>query len=190
MVQYIELFDKYVRWRILGHFLSHPNTSYYIKEVARMLGVSSGSVSTAVRFLSEGGLLIREEQDRVHPYRLNLDHPLATPLRKAYGLLVVLSSRPVERLLDADSNVVSIALYGSYADGSYDEWSDIDLLIVTSTKRDELLEAVAELESELGRTVNASIFKLSEWRELQGNGDVFYKNVVQNHVLLYGSGLA
>jgi predicted nucleotidyltransferase len=190
MVQYIELFDKYVRWRILGHFLSHPNTSYYIKEVARMLGVSSGSVSTAVRFLSEGGLLIREEQDRVHPYRLNLDHPLATPLRKAYGLLVVLSSRPVERLLDADSNVVSIALYGSYADGSYDEWSDIDLLVVTSTKRDELLEAVADLERDLGRPVNVSLFKLSEWRELLGRGDVFYKKVVQNHVMLYGSGLA
>ena len=190
MVQLIELFDKYVRWRILGHFLSHPNTSYYIKEVARKLGVSPGSVSTAVKFFSEGGLIIQEDQDRVHPYRLNQDHPLASPLRRAYGLVVVLSSSPVERLLNADSNVVSIALYGSYADGSYDEWSDIDLLVVTSTKRDELLEAVADLERDLGKPVNVSLFRLSEWRELQGNGDVFYKNVVQNHVLLYGSGLA
>lgn len=190
MVQLIELFDKYVRWRILGHFLSHPNTSFYIKEVARILSISPGSVSTAVKFFNDEGLLIREDDDRVHPYRLNQDHPLAAPLRKAYGLLVVLSSRPVERLLDADGSVISVALYGSYADGSYDELSDVDLLIVSSTRRDAMLEAVAELESELGRPVNASIFKLSEWRELQENRDVFYGNVVQNHVLLYGSGLA
>jgi hypothetical protein len=190
MVQLIELFDKYVRWRILGHFLSHPNTSYYIKEVARKLGVSPGSVSTALKFFNDEGLLIREDNDRVHSYRLNRDHPLASPLRRAYGLLVVLSSSPVERLLKADSNVISIALYGSYADGSYDEWSDIDLLIVTSTKRDEVLEAVADLELDLGRPVNVSLFKLSEWRELLGKGDVFYKKVVQNHVMLYGSGLA
>jgi hypothetical protein len=46
------------------------------------------------------------------------------------------------------------------------------------------------LERDLGRPVNVSLFKLSEWRELLGKGDVFYKKVVQNHVMLYGSGLA
>jgi hypothetical protein len=47
MVQFIELFDKYIRWMVLAHFLSHPNTSFYIKEVARTLNVSPYSAGTA-----------------------------------------------------------------------------------------------------------------------------------------------
>jgi len=189
MVQLIELFDKYIQWRILSYFLSHPNTSYYIKEVARKLGVSPGSVSTAVKFFEEWGLLIREDKERVHLYRLNQEHPLTSPLKKTHGLVVVLSSNPVERLLEANRNIISIALYGSYADGSYDERSDIDILIIAPTERDATLKAVICLEDELGKPVNVSFFKLSEWRDLARKEDVFYRKVVQNHVMLYGSGL-
>jgi predicted nucleotidyltransferase len=189
MVQLIELFDKYIRWRILAHFLSHPNTSFYIKEVARTLNVSPGSVSTALKFFEEWGLLIREEKERVHLYRLNQEHPLAYPLKRTYGLVLVLSSMPAEKFLEADGNIISIALFGSYADGSYDEESDIDILIIAPAKKEGIIEVVRGLEDELGKHVNVSLFKLSEWRLMAKRGDVFYKKVVQNHVMLYGSGL-
>ena len=189
MVQLIELFEKYIRWRILAHFLSHPNTSFYIKEVARTLNVSPGSVSTALKFFEEWRLLMREEKERVHLYKLNLEHPLAHPLRRAYGLVLILSSRPAERFLVADGNIISVALFGSYADGSFDEESDVDILIVAPTKK-EILGVVRSLEDELGKNVNVSLFKLSDWRMSAKRGDAFYRKVMENHVLLHGSGLA
>lgn len=190
MVQLIELFDKYIQWRILGYFLSHPNTPYYIREVARNLDVSPGSVSTAVKFFEEWGLLVREEKERVHLYRLNEEHPLVSPLKRTQSLVLVLSANPVERLLKADRNIISIALFGSYADGSCDELSDVDLLVITPTEKKKTLEAVMDLEDELGKSVNLSIFKLSDWRDMAAKGDVFHQKVVQNHVMLYGSELA
>lgn len=189
MVQLIELFTKYIRWKILAQFLSHPNSSFYVKEMARSLKVSPGSVSTALKFFDEGGLLTKEEKGQTHLYKLNLEHAFVPPLKKAYGLALVLSSRPAEKFLDVDEDIISIALFGSYSDGSFDEMSDVDVLIVAPSKKEEVIEAARKLEDETGRKVSVSLFKLSDWRAMARRGDAFYKRVVENHLILHGTGL-
>jgi hypothetical protein len=41
----------------------------------------------------------------------------------------------------------------------------------------------------LGKEVNISVFKLSQWHELVKKDDAFYQRVTENHILLYGSDL-
>ncbi|MCJ7573377.1 nucleotidyltransferase domain-containing protein [Candidatus Bathyarchaeota archaeon] len=189
MVHLIELFTTYIKWKILAQFLSHPNTSFYVKEMARSLDVSPGSVSTALKSFEEWGLLTKEERGQTHLYKLNLEHASVPSLKRAYGLALVLSSRPAEKFLDADGDIVSIALFGSYADGSFDELSDVDFLIVAPSKKGEIIEAARRLEDEMGRKVSVSPFKLSDWRQMAKREDTFYKRVIENHVLLHGGGL-
>jgi len=62
----IKLFDKYVDFKILGLFLSNPNTPYHVKEVSRKLGVSPASVSNAMKYFETTGYLIKEEKARPH----------------------------------------------------------------------------------------------------------------------------
>lgn len=185
----IELFKKYVQWKILAHFMENPNTSFHIKQLARELGVSPASVSSAVKSFEKDGLLSKEEKGLAHIYRLNPDNSMVAPLKKAYGIAFVLSSEPREKFLEIDPNIISLALFGSYADGSFDEKSDVDFLIVTPTKKEMLIKAVKRLEEELQKEVSISVFKLSEWRTMAKKGDAFYKRIVENHILLYGSGL-
>ncbi|MCZ7371940.1 MAG: nucleotidyltransferase domain-containing protein [Candidatus Methanoperedens sp.] len=185
----IELFRKYVQWKILAHFLANPNTSFHIKQLARVLDVSPASVSNAVKSFEEDGMLSKEEKGLAHIYRLDSDNSVVAPLKKAYGITLVLSSKPKETFLEIDQNIISLALFGSYADGSYDEKSDMDFLIVTPTRKEILIKAAKRLEEELQREVSISVFKLSEWRAMAKKGDAFYKRIVANHILLYGSGL-
>ncbi len=185
----IELFRKYVQWKILSHFLENPNTSFHIKQLARVLGVSPASVSSAVKSFEEDGLLSKEEKGLAHIYRLESDNSVVAPLKKAYGIAFVLSSKPKEKFLEIDQNIISLALFGSYADGSFDEKSDMDFLIVTPTRKEILIKAAKRLEEELQKEVSISVFKLSEWRAMAKKGDAFYNRIVENHVLLYGSGL-
>lgn len=189
MVQLIELFSVYVRWRILSHFLSHPTTSFYVKELARTLGVSPGSVSAAVESFREWSLVVKEVKGQIHLYKLNPEHCLIPPLKRAYGLATVLSSKPVEKLLKIDENILSIALYGSFADGSFDERSDIDILVITNSPKERFVDAARALEEELARDLRMSLFRISDWQSLEKNNDAFYRNVIQNNVLLYGSSL-
>ncbi len=185
----IELFKKYVQWRILAHFMENPATSFHIKQLARIIRVSPASVSSAVKSFESEGLLLKEEKGLAHIFRLNMDNSLVAPLKKAYGIAFVLSSKPKEKFLEIDSHIISLALFGSYAEGSFDEKSDIDFLVVTPTRKENLIISAKRLEEELKKEVSLSVLKLSEWRAMAKKGDAFYKKIVHNHILLYGSGL-
>ncbi len=185
----IELFRTYVKWKILSHFLANPNTSFHIKQLARLLKVSPASVSSAVKSFDEDGLLSKEEKGLAHIYRLDFDNSMVAPLKKAYGFAFVLSSKPKMKFIEIDPNIISLALFGSYAEGSFDEKSDIDFLIVTGTRKEIFIKAAKRLEEELEKEVSLSVLKLSEWRAMAKKGNAFYKRVVENHILLYGSGL-
>lgn len=185
----VELFDTYVNWKILGYFLSNPNTLFYANEISKKLKVSPSSSNNAVKYFAEKSYLKKEEKGFATLYRLNQDNSIVMALKKAFGLESILSIKPEDAFLDADPGIISLALYGSYADGTFDENSDVDFLIVTQSEKELLLPAIRGLEDKLDKEVNATIFKLSEWRKLANANDAFYKNVVANHVLLYGSGL-
>jgi len=185
----IELFRTYVKWKILAHFLATPNSSFHIKQLARILDVSPASVSSAVKSFEEDGLLSKEEKGLAHIYMLNFDNSMVEPLKKAYGIAFVLSSKPKEKILEIDSNIISLALFGSYAEGSFDEKSDIDFLLVTSARKEMFIQAAKILEEELDKEVSLSVLKLSEWRAMANKGDAFYKRIIENHILLHGSGI-
>ncbi|MDP2815174.1 MAG: nucleotidyltransferase domain-containing protein, partial [Rectinemataceae bacterium] len=152
----IELFRKYVQWRILAHFMENPNTSFHIKQLARIIEVSPASVSSAVKSFEEEGLLSKEEKGLAHIYKLNADNSVVAPLKKAYGIAFVFSSRPKEKFLEIDPHIISLALFGSYAEGSYDEQSDIDFLAVTPTRKENLIRPAKDLEEELKKEISIS----------------------------------
>jgi predicted nucleotidyltransferase len=123
---------------------------------------------------------MKEEKGLTHIYHLNEDHPVVKPLKKAYGIDLILSAHPKEAFVNADPNIISLALHGSYADGSFDEKSDVDILAITTSKRDVILPAIHGLEDKLDKEVNVTVFKLFEWRKMADKDD--------GHILLYGSG--
>lgn len=185
----VELFDTYVNWKILGYFLSHPNTLFYANQIAKKLKISPSSAINAVKQFADKGYLTKDDKGYVILYRLNREDPVIISLKKAYGLEFILSAKPQDIFLKADPAILSMALYGSYAEGTFDEKSDVDFLIVTPSKNETLLPAVRELEDKLDKEVNIVTFRLAAWRKLADNKDAFYQNVVTNHILLFGSGI-
>lgn len=169
--------------------MGNPANSFHIKQVARIIEASPASVSTAVKYFEKEGLLLKEEKGLAHIYRLNADNSIVIPLKKAYGLALVLSSKPAEKFLEIDPKIISLALFGSYAKGNFDEKSDIDFLVVTPSRKENLIRAAKILEEDLKKEVNIAVFKLSEWRAMAKKGDAFYKRILESHIRIYGSGL-
>ena len=188
MVQLIELFEKYVNWKVLAHFMKNPSSSFHVKELARTLGISPGSASTAVKKFESSGYLLKEEKGLAHMYELNPEHPAVGPMKKAFGLMRVLALKPAEKFLEVDQNIVSLALFGSYVDGTYDEKSDLDILVITPSRAD-LGELGRKLEGEFGSGVSITALRLSQWQQLARKNDPLYKRIIENHVLFYGSRL-
>jgi uncharacterized protein len=185
----LESFNKYIDLKVLGFFLANPNTSINVNELARKLKVSPTSVNHAVKIFHDKGYLTKDEKGMAHYYRLVISDPVVISLKKAYGLDLILSSGPREAFMAADENIISLALYGSYSGGDFDEDSDVDFIVITPSKKESLMAAIRELEDKLGKEVNVTAFKPGEWRTMAKKEDAFYKNVVKQHVLLYGAGL-
>lgn len=79
----------------------------------------------------------------------------------------------------------SLALYGSGARGTYDEKSDIDLLVVgeESCVRYDVVQAV---EEELGFELQVTVIPYYRWEQMLVTDDVFARNVFRDHILLGG----
>lgn len=185
----IEQFQKYADMRVLTCFLANPRTSFYKRELARKLDMSPSAVVRAVESFEKEGILHKEIRGKEHFFTLNLENCVVPPLKKAYGLALVLSARPKEAFLEADPDLISLAMYGSYARGDFDERSDIDFLVLTHTDKMKIYPAVKSLEDTLGIQVNISAFRLAQWKSFADAGDAYYKNVVRDHILLHGSGI-
>jgi uncharacterized protein len=187
VVRLFELFEKYADLKVLAYFLSHPRGSFYKKELARALNVSPSTVITAVESFEREGILRKEIKGQGHFYSLDNDNCVVPPLKKAYGLSFVLSARPATAFLSVNPDLISLALYGSYARGDFDEISDIDFLILTHCDKTKLIPALKIIEDRLGKDANISVFRLSDWKAMADSDDAYYKNVVRDHIILHGS---
>ena len=152
--QLIELLFGTCRRQVLGILLLRPDESFYVRELARLTGVSAGALHRELRLLTDGGLLVRSTSGNQVRYQADRRCPifeeLAGILLKTAGLVDVLRG-----LLAPLAGHISHALiFGSVAAGKAGINSDIDLLVVGSSTLADVVEACLPGQSRLGRQVN------------------------------------
>jgi len=78
-----------------------------------------------------------------------------------------------------------LALYGSGARGTYDENSDIDLLVI-GEESCVRYDAVQAIEEELGFELQVTAIPYYRWEPMKESGDAFARSVIRDHILLAG----
>lgn len=162
---------------ILALLAANPTRSYYQREIARKAKVSVGKTNQVLNRLRELDMVTREPRGKIHLYRYNLDDPAARHL-KIFLNLTELSG--LSRALRKVSN--KVVLFGSVADGSDTEESDIDLLIVTADKRGTE-EALAQGGKEAGRNIAPVVLSQLEFSGLKKEDPAFYEQAARGIVL-------
>jgi hypothetical protein len=181
-------FRKFKGWAILEFFINHPSVKIHFKEVVRTLKISPRTASIYLKMFRDDGILREEKIGNLTIFSLNNELPAVRELKKSFFLLGLNELKLTKILLDKNPEIISFALYGSYADGSYDEKSDIDFLVIE--RRGEVNKAPFRKVEELTKKeVLITCMSPAEWRERAERKDPFYSNVIKNHILLYGAGL-
>ena len=169
-------------------FLTHPSTRIHFKEVARTLVISPHTALTYLKAFRGDGILRGERVGNLTVFYLNNELPAVMALKKAHFLLVLNELGLTDALLEKNPGVISFAIYGSYADGSYDELSDIDFLVIE--RRGEVDRSPFEkVEKSTKKNVLVTCMSPAEWRKRAEEKDPFHVNIIKNHVLLHGAGL-
>jgi predicted nucleotidyltransferase len=166
------LFSEYRR-RVLGLLLLNPDTTYHVRELARLTGTSAGTLHKELTKLTQGGLLRRQEVGNQVRYSANRDCPifdeLASILRKTSGLVDVLASA----LGSVEKNIALTFVFGSVARGEQQSNSDVDVMLVGSLGFADAVQALT-----LQREINPVVYSLDEFRRRAASDDSFVREVL------------
>lgn len=180
------LFDawkKFRGWTVLEYFFS--NRATHVKELARRLNISPGTAQYYLKLYAKEHILDSKRVGNLTLYELN-DNFVTRALKRAYALAVF--GDYFSKFINDNKDIVSLAVYGSYADGNYDEKSDLDIIVISQNKKLNL-SAFVRLEADTKKEVKTETFSTGEWRTIAKSHDNFYNSVIKDNVLLYGARL-
>ncbi len=175
---------RFKGWAVLEFFLWEGG-KIHLKGLSRKLKISPSTAQHYLVLYESEGLLEKEKIGNLSIYRL-IDTPLTNLLKRFY--IISRLKEGINRFVQQNRSIITIALYGSSASGEYDKDSDIDLLVVSQNK-DIKLDAIKRLEEDLNREIKMEILSVGELRHLELKKDNFYKSVMEKHVILYGAAL-
>jgi predicted nucleotidyltransferase len=172
------------RQRALGWLLRHPDEEIHIRELARLTGTSAGSLHRELARLADAGLLLRHPRGNQVLYRANRDCPVFTELaglfRKTGGLSDILRQALAPLSLKIDFALI----FGSVARGEETVHSDIDVLVIGHASFTEVVSALYECQSTLGREINPVVYSTEEWVSRRDQGDHFVRDILSRPTLL------
>ncbi|MBC9072465.1 nucleotidyltransferase domain-containing protein [Thauera sp. CAU 1555] len=171
------LFGTY-RQRVLSLLLLHPDSSYYVRELARLTGTNAGTLHKELTRLAQAGLLLRQEQGNQVRYQANRACPvfpeLAGLFRKTCGLVDVLA----DALRPLADEILLAFVFGSMARGEEQAGSDVDIMVIGTPAFAEVVKALYPTQDILQREINPVIYTADEVRRRIEAGDAFTRELL------------
>jgi hypothetical protein len=169
------LFGGKTKARILDVLLSNPNQTFHLRGLAQAAGTDSGNTSKLLRVLVDGGLVRALPGSPSTRYAINLDSPLAEPLRLLFARAgsLIEDLRSTAQTLEA----VYVAVFGSQAAGTADALSDVDVLVGGELSAVSAQAAFKPVGRKHCKNINVMVVSLPELALQLGAGGTFWSSV-------------
>ncbi|QCC46220.1 nucleotidyltransferase domain-containing protein [Halobellus limi] len=136
---------------VLDVLIDQPYATYSMSELATLTGANKGTISKAVRLLSELDAVETAQEGRARQVRINRER--LTKPDPVLSIPQVEFHQPVQaflqRLQDELDELVGVVLFGSVARGEADRTSDIDLLVIVDGNKTAARRTVQSVVSDL-----------------------------------------
>jgi len=174
--------------RVLGLLFGQPERSFFATELIELSGGGSGAVQRELKRLDESGLVTVKRVGNQKHYQANPQSPIFAELCGIVQKTVGLAEPLRAALLPFDDAIAAAFVYGSVAKRSDTAESDIDLMVVSdSMQYADLFSALEEVATQLGRTINPTIYTLQEFTKRVKQKNAFLTRVLaQPKVWLIG----
>lgn len=169
-----KLFTK-TNQQVLNFLCKYPNDSFYSNQIAQKLCLSKGGVSQALRFLNKEKLLKTKNKGTMIFYQIDLSSPI---VRQSKVFNTVIALKP---LIDEIKQYASKAvLFGSCAEGTDSNESDIDILVISNHKQD-IENIISKLKTK--RKIQLILKSPQEYITLEKKEPVFFYEIEKGKVL-------
>lgn len=165
-----------LKQEILKLYFNHPEKKYYLRELERILQKPVSYVRRSMMEMEKTGLFISELQGKEKYFRLNTKVAYYEDVKNIISKTIGIEGELRESLTKIDG-IESAFIFGSYASGENDEYSDVDLMIIGHPDEDEIIAITSKLESKIDREINYHIFGHDEWQKKKKDRNSFIVSV-------------
>jgi predicted nucleotidyltransferase len=172
------LFGK-TRRAVLGLLLSHPERSFFLREVARKTESGQGAVQRELKQLAEAGIVTRSRRGNQIHFQADTECPVFPELR---SLLLKTSGAAslLQKALTQIADRIEVAfVFGSLPKGEATPQSDVDLIIVGNTTLRDIVSVLSPLQEAIGREINPTVYSAKEFSSKAAHGHHFVNSIMQ-----------
>lgn len=158
------------RGAVLRVLYGHVEESFYLRQLARQIGITLGAVQRELRQLVDAGLVTRKTVGHQTFYSANQASPVFEEIRSLVAKTVGIHDVLVEALWPLASKISLAFIYGSAARSRESAGSDIDLMIVGPVHFADVIDHLAEAQKTLNREINPTVYSTKEFlRKMREN---------------------
>ena len=182
-----KIFGSRIRAKILGWFFTHPEESFFVRQIAAILREDPTNLSREMSKLGDLGILTSKKIGNTKHFQAN---PNCAFFKELKGLVLKTAgvAGQIKVALERLTGVRFAFLYGSYAKGEEKAHSDVDLMIIGDVDMNQLDPLASGLERRLGREVNYLLFSPAEFRAKRKAKDGFLLDVLsEEKIMLIGN---
>jgi len=173
------LFGK-TRRAVLALLYSHPDESFYLRQIARITGVGMGALQRELKQLLEAGIITRREIGRQAFFKACPNCPVYRELRdittKTFGVADILR----EALSSLADKIQAAFIFGSLVSGEFNQSSDVDLMLIGDISFADVVSALSPAQEILSREINPSVYPPGEFKAKISEKQHFIKSVLNS----------
>jgi len=183
-----KIFGSRIRAKILGWLFTHPDKSFFVRQMALILKEDPTNVSREMAKLEELGILRSKRNGNLKHFQTNLECPFFEDLKGLVLKTTGVAGR-IQAALEKLAGIEYAFIYGSYAKGEEKADSDVDLLIIGDVDMDRLDSNLGKLEKTLGREINYVLYSMEEFKSKKKAKDGFLMDVLSGKkIMAIGNG--
>jgi predicted nucleotidyltransferase len=177
-------------FKTLSLFRTDYTISLHVRAMANSLNVSHMTLLPHLNRLEELRILRSAKVGRNKQYSINQDNILTKYYLTTTEELVTIEYleknqfiRKLAEHLNAVDTPNPLILFGSYANNSATEESDIDLFSIGTLTKDQL-SRIKKFETTFGKKINIKTATTENFNTALRKGDILIKEIVRNHIIL------
>ena len=199
-----KLFGSKARVKLLKLFLLHPQEKFYLREIARSLGLQLNSVHRELTNLEDLGLVLSnieegeelggpnsppakiekkaaiKKQERKY-YQANTDFIFYNEIKALVVKAQILYEKDFTNKLKKIGNIKIMILTGLFINQLE---ASIDLFLVGNFDKMKLAKLVKELEGDLVKEINYSVMTENEFHYRREIADIFLYKILDNNKIV------
>ena len=166
--------------KILKFFIEEPEKQFHVRQLSKILKKSPTTISKYLKELEKKGILKYEKKLNHLLFKANTENEKFKKIKLDYNLEILQDSGLIDYLVKEFNHPEAIILFGSFAKAENNSKSDIDLLIVSPSKKEISLD---KFEKKIGYKIQLFVHSDKEINKLKKSNIELLNNWVNGIVI-------